>query len=68
MKTIEFTLDPSYRGLLQNNLHNPIMEQEKDYVEKQEILDAIRTGLWEIKKALQKSCELMDAENLLNEL
>lgn len=51
MKTIEFTLDPSYRGLLQNNLHNPIMEQEKDYVEKQEILDAIRTGLWEIKEA-----------------
>ena len=51
MKTIKFTFEPSYHGLLQNSLQNPIMEQEKDYIEKQEILDAIRAGLLEIKEA-----------------
>ena len=68
MKTIKFTLEPSYHGLLQNSLQNPIMEQEKDYIEKQEILDAIRAGLLEIKEARLKGRELMDAEDLLNEL
>lgn len=68
MKTIEFTLEPSYRGLLQNSLQNPIMEQEKDYIEKQEILDAIRAGLLEMKEARLKGRELMNAEDLLNEL
>ena len=68
MKTMKFTLEPSYHGLLQNSLQNPIMEQEKDYIEKQEILDAIRAGLLEIKEARLKGRELMDAEDLLNEL
>ncbi|MBQ8761386.1 MAG: hypothetical protein IJZ06_08205 [Bacteroidales bacterium] len=68
MKTIKFTFEPSYHGLLQNSLQNPVMEQEKDYIEKQEILDAIRAGLLEIKEARLKGRELMDAEDLLNEL
>ena len=68
MKTIEFTLQPSYRGLLQNNLQNPIMEQEKEYIEKQEILDAIRTGLLEIKERKESGKEGITLQQLIDEL
>ena len=68
MKTIEFTLEPSYHGLLQNNLQNPIMEQEKDYIEKQEILDAIRAGLQEIKERKENGKEGITLQQLIDEL
>ena len=68
MKTIEFTLEPSYRGLLQNSLQNPIMEQEKDYIEKQEILDAIRAGLLEMKERRESGKEGITLQQLIDEL
>lgn len=68
MKTIEFTLEPSYHGLLQNSLQNPIMEQEKDYIEKQEILDAIRAGLLEIKERRESGKEGITLQQLIDEL
>ncbi|MBQ8761380.1 MAG: hypothetical protein IJZ06_08175 [Bacteroidales bacterium] len=68
MKTIKFTLEPSYHGLLQNSLQNPIMEQEKDYIEKQEILDAIRAGLLEIKERKENGKEGITLQQLIDEL
>ena len=68
MKTIKFTLEPSYHGLLQNILQNPIMEQEKDYIEKQEILDAIRAGLLEIKERKENGKEGITLQQLIDEL
>mgnify|MGYP005607440049 FL=1 len=47
---------------------NQIMKEEKEYIEKQEILDAIRDGLLEIKEARSSGRKLMTAEELLNEL
>ena len=47
---------------------NQIMKEEKEYIEKQEILDAIRDGLLEIKEARLSGRKLMTAEELLNEL
>ena len=44
------------------------MKNEKEYIEKQEILDAIRESLLEIKEARLCGRELMSAEDLLNEL
>jgi len=68
MKTIKFTFEPSYHGLLQNSLQNPIMEQEKDYIEKQEILDAIRAGLLEIKERKENGKEGITLQQLIDEL
>ena len=68
MKTVEFTLEPSYHGLLQNKLQNPIMEQEKEYIEKQEILDAIRAGLLEIKERRESGKEGITLQQLIDEL
>lgn len=67
MKTLDFTILP-YNGICENELRNHIMKKEKEYIEKQEILDAIREGLLEIKEARLHGRELMNAEDLLNEL
>lgn len=66
MKTFNFTT-MSHNGIPQGELQNHIMK-EKEYIEKQEILDAIREGLLEIKEARLYGRELMNAEDLLNEL
>ena len=68
MKTIEFTLEPLCRGLLQNSSQNPIMEQEKEYIEKQEILDAIRAGLLEMKERRESGKEGITLQQLIDEL
>ena len=67
MKTFNIGMMP-HDGIRRNELRNHIMKNEKEYIEKQEILDAIREGLLEIKEARLCGRELMDAEDLLNEL
>ena len=65
MKTSDFTIMPR-DGICKNEIRSLIMKEE--YIEKQEILDAIREGLLEIKERRESGIELMDAEDLLNEL
>ena len=67
MKTSDFIMMPQ-DGICENELRNLIMKNEKEYIEKQEILDAIRESLLEIKEARLCGRELMSAEDLLNEL
>ena len=43
-------------------------EEKTEYIEKEEILSSIREGLIEIKEARRAGCQLMTAEELLNEL
>ena len=66
METFNFNIMP-HDGICKSELQNHIMK-EKEYIEKQEILDAIREGLLEIKEARLYGRELMNAEDLLNEL
>ena len=65
MKTSDFTIMP-YDGICENEIRSLIMKEE--YIEKQEVLDAIREGLLEIKERRESGIELMDAEDLLNVL
>ena len=65
MKTLDFTIMP-HDGICESEIRNLIMKEE--YIEKQEVLDAIREGLLEIKERRESGIELMDAEDLLNEL
>ena len=67
MKTSDFIMMPQ-DGICENELRNLIMKNEKEYIEKQEILDAIRESLLEMKEARLCGRELMSAEDLLNEL
>ena len=43
-------------------------EQKEEYIEKEEIIDAVREGLLEIKHARETGKKLMTLEELLNEL
>ena len=43
-------------------------EQKEEYIEKEEILSAVREGLLEVKHAHETGAKLMTAEELLNEL
>lgn len=43
-------------------------EQKEEYIEKEEILAAVREGLLEVKHAHETGAKLMTAEELLNEL
>ena len=43
-------------------------EQKEEYIEKEEILAAVREGLLEVKHAHETGVKLMTAEELLNEL
>ena len=67
MKTSDFIMMPQ-DGICENELRSLIMKNEKEYIEKQEILDAIRESLLEMKEARLCGRELMSAEDLLNEL
>ena len=67
MKTSDFIMMPQ-DGICENELRSLVMKNEKEYIEKQEILDAIREGLLEMKEARLCGRELMNAEDLLNEL
>ena len=66
MKTFNFNMMP-HNGICKSKLQNHIMK-EIEYIEKQEIIYAIREGLLEIKEARLYGRELMNAEDLLNEL
>ena len=44
------------------------IEQKEEYIEKEEILDAVQEGLLEIKHARETGKKLMTLEELLNEL
>ncbi len=68
MKTSDFATLLPYNVGSSKRLKTIIMKEEKEYIEKQEILDAIRDGLLEIKEARLSGRKLMTAEELLNEL
>lgn len=67
MKTLDFTI-MSYDGIYENVLQNHIMKKEKEYIEKQEILDAIREGLLEIKKRRENGSDGVTLQQLIDEL
>ena len=69
MKALKLNVATSMQWRQKNEeFQNQIMKEEKEYIEKQEILDAIRDGLLEIKEARLSGRKLMTAEELLNEL
>ena len=68
MKTLNYNIKTWLATSENKELQNQIMKEEKEYIEKQEILDAIRDGLLEIKEARSSGRKLMTAEELLNEL
>ena len=68
METLNYNIKTWLATSENKELQNQIMKEEKEYIEKQEILDAIRDGLLEIKEARLSGRKLMTAEELLNEL
>ncbi|MBR5214699.1 MAG: hypothetical protein IKV80_00570 [Bacteroidales bacterium] len=66
MKTFNFTAMP-HGGIHPGELQNHIMK-EKEYIEKQEILDAIREGLLEIKKRRESGSDGVTLQQLIDEL
>ena len=68
METLNYNVQIWLSTSENKELQNQIMKEEKEYIEKQEILDAIRDGLLEIKEARSSGRKLMTAEELLNEL
>ena len=66
MKTFNFTA-MSHGGIHSGELQNHIMK-EKEYIEKQEILDAIREGLLEIKKRRESGSDGVTLQQLIDEL
>ena len=68
METLNYNVKIWLSTSENKELQNQIMKEEKEYIEKQEILDAIRDGLLEIKEARSSGRKLMTAEELLNEL
>ena len=54
-------------GICKSELQNHIMK-EKEYIEKQEILDAIREGLLEIKKRRESGSDGVTLQQLIDEL
>ncbi len=68
METLNYNIKTWLATSENKELQNQIMKEEKEYIEKQEILDAIRDGLLEIKEARSSGRKLMTAEELLNEL
>ena len=68
MKTLNFTTLSPYNGIHNKRLKTNIMNEEKEYIEKQEILDAIREGLLEIKKRRESGSEGITLQQLIDEL
>ena len=66
MKTFNFTT-MQHGGIHPGELQNHIMK-EKEYIEKQEILDAIREGLLEIKKRRESGSDGVTLQQLIDEL
>ena len=55
-------------GICENELRSLIMKNEKEYIEKQEILDAIRESLLEIKRRHENGDEGLTLQQLIDEL
>lgn len=68
MKTSVFTALSSHNDIHGKRLKTIIMKKEKEYIEKQEILDAIRDGLLEIKRRRQNGEEGITLQQLIDEL
>ena len=66
METFNFNIMP-HEGICKSELQNHIMK-EKEYIEKQEILDAIREGLLEIKKRRESGSDGVTLQQLIDEL
>ena len=67
MKTSDFIMMPQ-DVICENELRNLVMKNEKEYIEKQEILDAIREGLLEIKRRHENGDEGLTLQQLIDEL
>ena len=67
MKTPDFTMMPK-DGICENELRSLIMKNENEYIEKQEILDAIREGLLEVKRRHESGDEGLTLQQLIDEL
>ena len=67
MKTFNIGMMP-HDGIRRNELRNHIMKNGKEYIEKQEILDAIREGLLEIKKRRESGSDGVTLQQLIDEL
>ena len=67
MKTSDFIM-MHQDGICENELRNLIMKNEKEYIEKQEIIDAIRESLLEIKRRHENGDEGLTLQQLIDEL
>ena len=67
MKTSDLIVMPQ-DVICENELRNLVMKNEKEYIEKQEILDAIREGLLEIKRRHESGDEGLTLQQLIDEL
>lgn len=47
MKTLDFTLGMSFYDIRNRELKNPVMNNEKEYIEKQEIIQELREAIFE---------------------
>ena len=69
MKALNLNVSTSMQWRQENEeFQNQIMKEEKEYIEKQEILDAIRDGLLEIKRRHQNGEEGITLQQLIDEL
>ena len=69
MKALNLNVTTSMQWCQENEeFKNQIMKEEKVYIEKQEILDAIRDGLLEIKRRRQNGEEGITLQQLIDEL
>ena len=69
MKALNLNVTTSMQWRQENEeFQNQIMKEEKEYIEKQEILDAIRDGLLEIKRRHQNGEEGITLQQLIDEL
>ena len=69
MKALNLNVATSMQWRQENKeFQNQIMKEEKEYIEKQEILDAIRDGLLEIKRRHQNGEEGITLQQLIDEL
>ena len=69
MKALNLNVTTSMQWRQENKeFQNQIMKEEKEYIEKQEILDAIREGLLEIKRRHQNGEEGITLQQLIDEL
>ena len=68
METLNYNIKTWLATSENKELQNQIMKEEKEYIEKQEILDAIRDGLLEIKRRHQIGEEGITLQQLIDEL